>query len=112
MRVCVCVCVCVCVYVAMVDLTVSNLRELLDLTWDYRARWRFIGIQLGIDAGTLDAINVNHKTVEECLSDMLKQWLNGTECTKSALDKALLSPQVASEGQDRNGTGMYCKTRI
>lgn len=84
-------------------LTVSNLREMLDLTWDYRTRWRLIGSQLGIDSGTLDAVNTNNHTVEECLSDMLKQWLNSDSCTLSAINKALQSPHVVNAILAQNG---------
>ena len=37
-------------------LCIAQMREVLDQTWNYRARWKFIGIELGIDMGTLDAI--------------------------------------------------------
>ena len=69
--------------------------------WDYRAKWRFIGITLGIDVGTLDAIEANHRQVEECLTEMITTWLRGINPTRSAMKAALQSKQVTSK------TGIY-----
>ena len=48
---------------------------MLNLTWDYRARWKFLGIELGFDIGTLDAIGKNNANVEESLTDLMGKWL-------------------------------------
>lgn len=70
---------------------------MIDLAWNYRAKWRFIGIQLGIDQGTLDAIEKNNNEVEDCLSKLVSLWLRGTNPrpTRSAMTKALQSQCVA-----------------
>ena len=40
--------------------------------WNYRDRWRDIGEAMDIDAGTLEAIDVNNAhDVEGCLPDMI-----------------------------------------
>ena len=64
--------------------------------WDYRAKWRVIGITLGIDAGTLDAIETDNRKVESCLLEMIITWLKSDNPTRSAMKAALQSKQVAS----------------
>ena len=74
-------------------LSITDAREIIRLTWDYRAKWKLIGIQLSIDAGTLDAIEANHRNVEECLSDMINKWLRNDKPrpTRGAISAALQS---------------------
>ena len=67
----------ICIVESDVDhLNISNIKEVLDEMWDYRARWKFIGIELGIDMGTLDAIEKDCKVVDECLLKMINIWSN------------------------------------
>lgn len=77
-------------------LNIDDSKEIINLAWDYRAKWKFIGIELGIDAGTLDAIEANHKNVEECLADMVNGWLRKNEPrpTRCAISAALQSGRV------------------
>ena len=72
------------------------MKEILNLTWKHRSRWRFIGIELGIDVNTLDAIERDHKKAEECLAELITTWLRGTnpKPTRSAMTKALESQSV------------------
>jgi hypothetical protein len=81
-----------------VALTPDNVKEVLNLTWDCRSRWRFIGIELGIDVNTLDALHRNYREAEDCLKELITTWLCYTnpKPTRSAITKALES--VASEG--------------
>lgn len=69
---------------------------MLDEAWDYRARWRFIGIELGIDVGTLDALDVNNRKAEDCLTGLISQWLRNRkpQPTRTAMTKALESQSV------------------
>ena len=71
---------------------------MLDLTWDYRASWKLIGIELGIDTGTLNAINLNNKMVEDCLVGMIDHWLRNEKPrpTRDAITMALQSKCVSS----------------
>ena len=59
--------------------------------WSYRKYWKLIGAELGIDPSTLEAISNSHASIEdECLLDMIKDWLrNYGPCTRSAM-KAVL----------------------
>ena len=77
-------------------LNISNIREVLDETWKYRARWRFIGIRLGIDTGTLDAIEADHRKVEDCLRKLINIWLKDVSPrpTRTAMKAALRSESV------------------
>lgn len=64
-----------------------------DLAWSYRSKWKEIGIKLGIDVGTLDAIEKDYSKCNECLSEMNKTWLRGNKLlpypTRSAMIMAL-----------------------
>ena len=73
------------------------MKEIVHLTWDYRSRWRFIGIELGIDVSTLDVIEMNHRKVDDYLTELITKWLRHTnpKPTRSAITKALKSPSVA-----------------
>ena len=67
--------------------------------WDYRARWKFIGIQLDIDTGTLDAIEKDCKTVDDCLLRMIKGWLRNSPrptVTRESIRVALQSKHVSN----------------
>ena len=60
-------------------LTSANMREILDLTWPHRASWKLIGIKLGIDIGTLDAIEKDRRIVQDCLSELISTWLRSID---------------------------------
>ena len=79
-------------------LTHNNVKEMLDVAWESRARWRFIGIELGIDTGTLDAIEHDKRKAEDCLSELISQWLRRSDPkpTRRAMTKALKAPSVAA----------------
>ena len=78
-------------------LNINNIKEVLDEMWDYRARWKFIGIQLHIDTGTLDAIEKDCKMVDDCLLRMIKAWLrNSPTVTRESIRVALRSKHVSN----------------
>ena len=72
------------------------MKEVLNLTWNYRSRWRFIGIEMGIDVNTLDAIERDHRKAEDCLTELIAIWLRCAKPkpTRSAITRALESPSV------------------
>ena len=84
-------------FIIISALTVDNMKEMLDQAWDYRARWRFIGIQLCIDEGTLDALDADNHKVEDCLAGLISKWLRNMKPrpTRAAMTKALESQSVA-----------------
>ncbi len=59
------------------------------------ADWENIGLGLGLEAGTLDAIKGPFKKPQDCLRDMLKEWLNTSpDCSWQSVIRALRSPIV------------------
>lgn len=87
------------------NLTINNIREVLNVTWPYRSNWKFIGRKLGIDSGTLEAIEVDNMRAEgtagECLMMVISNWLKKNQPipTWLALSRALQSEHAA---------GIYC----
>ena len=81
-----------------VALSPNNAKEVLNLMWDYRSRWRFIGIELGIDVSTLDTIDKDYRKADDCLTELITTWLRRTnpKPTRSAIAKALESPSVVA----------------
>ena len=79
-------------------LTPENTREIIDLTWSHRARWNLIGIELGIDTGTLDAIDKDKRNVADCLTELITVWLRNTEPrpTRAAISATLKSKRILS----------------
>ena len=84
--------------IATAVLTPKNIKEVLDLTFPHCAKWRLIGVQLGIDVGKLDAIEVNRRRVEDCLTDLIIHWLRNTvpKPTRSTLTSVLQSQYCTS----------------
>ena len=80
-----------------VALTPDNIKEMLDLTWDYRSKWKFIGIELGIDTGTLDTIDMDNRKAEQCLMELITLWLRGINSrpNQRVMIDALQSSRVA-----------------
>ena len=76
----------------------GDIREVQDYFWDFRAAWKTIGLQLGIDVGTLDSIERTQRwVVDDCLRELLICWLKrGTpNPTRSAMDAVLRSKPLA-----------------
>ena len=83
-------------FINHIALTSDNVKEILNLTWKYRSRWRFIGIELGIDVNTLDTIERDHRKADDCLTELISIWLRcvNPKPTRNALTKALESQSV------------------
>lgn len=79
-------------------LTPKNTREIIDLTWSHRASWKLIGIKLGIDTGTLDAIEKDNKKVGDCLTELITGWLRNAKLrpTHVAINAVLKSEHISS----------------
>ena len=80
--------------VALLDITDSN--EMIELAWDYRTEWRFIGRNLGIDDETLKAIEDDYRRVRDRLTEVINLWLknNTPRPTRGALLAVLQSVHV------------------
>ena len=79
-----------------VDLNSGHMSEVLNCFWDYRAKWRVIGIELGINIGTLDAIDLKYRNPEDCLTELIVCWLRGSNPrpTRSTMTMILQSKHV------------------
>ena len=64
--------------------------------WDSRDEWYNIGLELSIDAGTLDVIKRDNTKTNDCFREMLTTWLKMVQSkpTVAALAEALQSPTV------------------
>ena len=80
-------------------LGIDDIREVIDRLWDYRAKWRFIGVELRIKPGDLDAIGENNRAVEGALFEMIKFWLHSINPrpTRTVLEAALQSRLLVAE---------------
>lgn len=60
------------------------------------AQWFTFGLQLGLNASTLDEIGGGRNDASTCLRKVLREWLenSGTACTKAKIVEALRSPFV------------------
>ena len=70
----------------------SALKDLVKL--HVAAKWRQLGVQLGVPIQTLDEIQANYEHspnfAQECLSDMFTWWLNnGLDITYERLEYGL-----------------------
>ena len=79
-----------------VPLTPGDMREIIDMTWPHRASWKLIGIDLGIDIGTLDAIEKDRRVVQDCLSELISTWLRKADPrpTRAAITAVLKSKHI------------------
>ena len=53
--------------------------DLRDVLWEINpvaARWQAIGIGFGLEVGILEKIEVEHSRPNECMTAVLKHWLN------------------------------------
>lgn len=80
-------------------LSTDNMREVVDTLWDYRAKWKLIGVALGVNIGTLEAIDADYRRVEDTLPQLVAVWLRGTDPrpTRTALTMALKSKPLTVE---------------
>ena len=88
----------------------DNLREVLDIFWDYRASWKLIGVELGIDSGMLEAIDKNHSRVEDQLVQLIVKWLRGNnpKPTRSKMARVLQSKYLMGGASSIQGNyAMY-----
>ena len=80
------------------SLTENDLVSVQTAVWEARAEWYNIGLQLGLSAGTLDAIKLgNQSNPDTCFTEVLKLWLRGSGRSWSDLAGALRAPTVGFE---------------
>ena len=58
-------------------LTIDDLASVQGAIWEGRAKWYNLGLQLGLSAGTLDAIQqTNYNHTDHCFTATLREWLS------------------------------------
>ena len=79
-----------------VTVDIKDLGKVQKVAWDARTEWYNIGLELNIDADTLDVIEDDKKGIEDRFRAMLKTWLRTVQPkpTLEALAEALRSPTV------------------
>ena len=91
----------------------GNLRDLLEETLSSSTKWYKIGLRLDVPVDKLDGIRREFSDQEDCLCEMLKEWLKGaagTRPTWHVLVEALRS-QTVGETQLADQLEMkYCFT--
>ena len=76
---------------------IGNLRDLLEETLSSSTKWYKIGLRLDVPVDKLDNIRKEFSDQEDCLCEVLKDWLKGAAGTKPAwgvLVEALKSQTV------------------
>ena len=75
----------------------DDLASVQTAVWEGRAKWYNIGLDLGLTAGTLDAIKLsNHHDADDCFTATLKEWLSRSDLRPSwsGLATSLRAPPV------------------
>ena len=75
----------------------DDLASVQRTVWEGRAKWYNIGLELGLTAGMLDAIQqTNHDHTDHCFRATLKEWLSRADLQPSwsSLAAALRAPPV------------------
>ena len=83
-----------------VDGTTSNLDldQILEEVFDAKAKWKFIGLKLGVPKGELDAIEYSNSSIGQKLMETLDKWLqSGRNTTWKALADAMGAATVGRE---------------
>ena len=81
-------------------LTLDDLKGIQNSTWDARAKWFNLGVQLNVKPTSLEAIQQNNKDhPDKCMTEMLIVWLklSNPRPTWSSLVTALKQETVGRE---------------
>jgi hypothetical protein len=77
------------------ELTIDDLSDVVEIMWNAKTKWYFIGVRFGLMAPALDAIDADEKDVNNKFTRMVKEWLNkGENCNWKAVHSALEHPTV------------------
>ena len=89
----------------------EDLGEVIQATYEARAKWYHIGIQLKLPVGTLDAIRSDFPDSTDCLTRMCSRWLRRVNPKPAwpALTKALESSPVGEGHLAQQLRDKYCR---
>lgn len=75
-------------------------------------KWREIGIALAVSLSTLDKLEKSHRTLEQKLSGVVKEWLTmaGGGASWQAVVEALRSSTLRENRLARELEGKYCSS--
>ena len=75
-------------------------------------KWREIGITLAVPVSTLDKVDKSHRTVEQKLSGVVKEWLTmaGGGASWQTVVEALRSSTLREHRLARDLEGKYCSS--
>ncbi|XP_064385938.1 uncharacterized protein LOC135334611 isoform X3 [Halichondria panicea] len=80
-----------------------TLKTVKDATWDARAKWDHLAINLDVDEGTIKSIERSHNgRVDECFVAMLEAWFKKGSPSWSVMVEALRAPSVDRRGLANN----------
>ncbi len=83
-----------CTGIASDCLNQSDLKQVYNVVFEARAKWRRIGLQLELIHGDLEAIDSHYRNPDDQLEQVLAKWLKGGEATWRQLMEALYSVPV------------------
>ena len=92
------------------ELSIDDIRNVLDLSWNAREKWHLIGVRFSMEASELGVIERDNKNdIEEQFRNMIKKWLEmgGKGCTWKAVYDALRHHTVG-----HNSIAEYLKKRL
>ena len=93
-------------------LTTKDLKDVLEAVAHVCAKWKLIGLQLGMPPEKLDEIKSEHKDPRNCFLEVLNEWLKGLdpEPTWEGLAKALRSKSVGEDALAGQIETSHCQT--
>ncbi|CAI8046505.1 hypothetical protein GBAR_LOCUS25733 [Geodia barretti] len=65
-----------------ITLDINDLFEVHSELCNVAAKWKGLGLAFGLHPGTLDTVKANCHDVEDCLREVLTQWLNKVDNTR------------------------------
>lgn len=98
--------------VSVPPLSIADLVTVLNDTFQCRAKWYNLGIQLRVVVGTLDCFKVQYGDPGDQLREVLRTWLTSSDNpTWMALTEALKSPVIEETRLARELQTKYCSSR-
>ena len=94
----------------LTDLGPDDLRCIMSSIYSIHHKWYNIGLELNISFPVLDGMKANNRTTDECLTEMLKHWLN-CDPSWSDLVQALSSEPVGEKTLAKQIHTKYCTTQ-